>query len=87
MKKLKFEEIVKVLKEQNISQIKNLIDLQNKNYDLESDLKTLRYEFEKTLKSLTKLNDSVFKYMKMLTRQKGSNDGIGYNNAKHNYKK
>ena len=86
--RLKFEETVKVLKEQNISQMKKLIDLQNKNDDLESDLKTLRYESKKSLQSLTKLNDSEFKLIKMLTRQKGSNDkrGIGYNNATHNYK-
>ena len=31
---LKFEETVKVLKEQNISQMRKLIDLQNINYDL-----------------------------------------------------
>ena len=67
---LKFEEIVKVLKEQNISQMKKLIDLQNKNYDLELGLKTLRYESEKSLQSLTKLNDSKFKFVKMFTRQK-----------------
>ena len=36
--RLKFEETVKVLKEQNISQMKKFIDLQNKNDDLESDL-------------------------------------------------
>ena len=86
--KLKFEETIKVFKEQNISQMIKLIDLQNKNYDLESDLRTLRYESEKSLQSLTKLNDSEFKLVKMLTRQKGSNDkrGIGYINAKHNYK-
>ena len=76
------------MKEQNISQIKKLIDLQNKNDDLKSDLKTLRHESEKCLQSLTKLNDSEFKFIKMLKRQKGSNDkhGIGYNNATHNYK-
>ena len=85
--KLKFEETIKVFKEQNISQMIKLIDLQNKNYDLESDLKTLKYKSEKSLQSLTKLNVSEFKVIKMLTRQKGSNDkcGIGYNNAKHNY--
>ena len=47
--RLKFEETVKVLKEQNISQMKKLMDLQNKNDDLETELKTLRYEFEKSL--------------------------------------
>ena len=68
--------------------MKKLIDLQNKNNDLESDLKTLRYESEKSLYSLTRLNDFEFKFIKMLTRQKESNDkrGIGYNNAIHNYK-
>ena len=35
---VKFEETVKVLKEQNISQMKRLIDLQNKNDDLEFEL-------------------------------------------------
>ena len=66
--KLKFEETVKVLKEQNISHMKKLIDLQNKNNDLEFDLKTLRYESEKILQSFTKLNDFEFKFVKMLTR-------------------
>ena len=47
----------------------------------------MRYESEKSLRSLTKLNDSEFKFVKMLTWQKGSNDkrNIGYN-PKHNYK-
>ena len=84
--KLKFEETVKVLKEQNISQMKKLNDLQNKNYDLEYHLKTLRYDSEKSLQSLTKLNDSEFKFVKMLTRQKGYNDKRGYNNAKYRVK-
>ena len=39
---VKFEKIVKVLKEQNLSQTKQLIDLKNENNDLESKLKTLR---------------------------------------------
>ena len=38
---VKFEKTVKVLKEQNLSQTKQLIDLKNKNNDLESKLKTL----------------------------------------------
>lgn len=48
----------------------------------------MRYEFEKNQQTLSKLNDSKFKFGKMLTHQKGSNDSrsIGYNNAKHNYK-
>ena len=48
----------------------------------------MRYEFEKSLQSLTKLNDSEFKFLKMVSWQKGSNDKccIGYNNATHNYK-
>ena len=50
---IKFEEFVKVLKEQSISQTKQLIELQNKNYDLEAELKTLRYESEKNLQSLS----------------------------------
>ena len=37
--------------------MKKLIDLQNKNDDLESELKTLRHEFGKCLQALTKLND------------------------------
>ena len=85
---LTFEETAKVLKEQNINQMKRLIDIQNKNDDLESELKTLRHESEKILQAFTKLNDSESKFTKMLTRQKGSNDkrGIGYNNATQNYK-
>ena len=86
--RLNFEETIKVLKEQNSSQMKKFIDLKNKNDDIESKLKTLKYEFEKSLQSLPKINDSEFKFIKMLTRQKGSNDkrGIGYNNATHNHK-
>ena len=68
--------------------MEKLIEVQNKNYDLEFDLKTFRHESEKSLQSFTKLNDFEFKFVKMLARQKGSNDkcGIGYNNAKLNYK-
>ena len=68
--------------------MKRLIDLQNKNDDLEFELQTLRHESKKSLQALTKLNDSEFKFTKMLTRQKRFNDkrGIGYNNATHNYK-
>ena len=68
--------------------MKRLIDLQNKNDNLEFELKTLKHESEKNLQALTKLNDSESKFTKMLTRQKGSNDkrGIGYNNATQNYK-
>ena len=36
--RIKFEKILKVPKEQNISQMKQLIDLKNKNYNLESEL-------------------------------------------------
>ena len=36
--RIKFEKIFKVPKEQNISQMKQLIDLKNKNYNLESEL-------------------------------------------------
>ena len=48
----------------------------------------MRYESEKSLQSLTKLNGSEFKFIKMITWQKGSKDkrGIDYNNATHNYK-
>ena len=86
--RLNFKETVKVLKVQIISQMKKLIDLQNEKDDLKSELKTLKYEFEKSLQSLTKIIDSKFKFIKMLTQQKGSDDkhGIGYNNAIHNYK-
>ena len=68
--------------------MKKLIDLQNKNDDLESELKSLSHESKKNLQALTKLNASESKFTKMLTRQKGSNDkhAIGYNNGKHNYK-
>ena len=68
--------------------MKKLIDLQNKNDNLEFKLKILRHEYEKSLQALTKLNNSESKFMKMLTRQKGFNDkrGIGYNNVTHNYK-
>ena len=41
--RINFEESIKVLKEQNINQMKQLIKLQNKNYDLEAELKTLKY--------------------------------------------
>ena len=68
--RIKFEETVKVLKEQNISQMKQLIELQNKNFDLEVELKTLRYKSEKNLQSLSKLNDFEFKFVKMPTCQK-----------------
>ena len=37
--------------------MKQLIELSNKNYDLESEIKTQRYESEKNLQSLSKLND------------------------------
>ena len=68
--------------------MKKLIDLQNKNDDLEFGLQTLRHESEKNLQALTKLNDSESKFTKILSCQKGSNDkrGIGYNNVTHNYK-
>ena len=49
--------------------MKKLIDLQNKNDDLEFELKTLRYESEKRLQSLTKISDSKFEFIKMLIRQ------------------
>ena len=39
---VKFEKTVKVLKEQNLSQTKQLINLKNENNDLESKVKTLR---------------------------------------------
>ena len=64
---VKFEETVKVLKEQNINQTKKLIDLKNENNDLEYKLKTLKHECEKNLQALTKLNDSESKFTKMLT--------------------
>ena len=86
--RIKFEKTVKVLKGQDISQMKQLIELQNKHYDLEAELKTLRYEAEENLQSLSKLNDFEFKFVKMLTRQKTPNDkhGISYRKAKNNYK-
>ena len=68
--------------------MKKLIDLQNKNDDLESEFKTLRHESENSLQALTKFSDFESKFTKMLRRQKGFNDkrGIGYNNVTHNYK-
>ena len=57
--------------------MKQLIDLQNKNYDLDSELMIMRFESEKSLQSLNKLNDSDFKFVKMLTHKKTSNDRRG----------
>ena len=77
------------MKEQNLCQTKQLIDLKNENNDLASKLKTLKHESEKNLQALTKLNESESnKFTKMLKRQKRYNDkrGIGYNNVTHNYK-
>ena len=50
--------------------MKQLIEVQNKNYDLKFDLKTLRHESEKSMQSLTKFNDAEFKFLKILTRKK-----------------
>ena len=65
-----------------------LIELQNKNYSLEFELKTLKHESEKNQQTLSKLIDFKFKFFKMLTSQKASNDkrGIVYNNVKYNCK-
>ena len=86
--RIKINETVMVLKEQNINQMKQLIELQNKNYDLEVELKTLKYESEKNQQTLSKFNDFELKFVKILTRLKASNDriGIGYNIVKHKYK-
>ena len=50
--------------------MKQIIELQNKNYLLESKLKTLKYEFEKNQQTLSKLNNLELKFVKMLTSQK-----------------
>ena len=83
IEKIKIEET-----ELNISQMKQHSELHNINYALESKIKTLKYEFEKNQQTLSKLNDSNIKFVKMLTCQKLSNDkhGIGFNNARFNYK-
>ena len=86
--KSNLEKTVKVLKEQNLSQTKQLIDLKNENNDLEARIKTLKLESEKNLQALNKLNESESKLTKMLTQQKSTSDkrGIGYNHVTHNYK-
>ena len=89
VEKIKLEKTVKVLKQQNLNQTKQLIDLKNENNELEARLKALKQESEKNLQTLTKLNESESKFTKMLTRQKPSSDkrGIGYNNVTYNYKR
>ena len=49
--RMKFEKTVMVLKERNISQMKQLIELQKKNYDSKVELKTLNMSLRKINKS------------------------------------
>ena len=63
--------------------MKQLVELQNKNYSLETKLKTITSESEKNQQTVSKLNDLEVKFVKMLTPQKAPTNkrGIGFNNA------